>query len=309
MRPYMKGKGVGMAADERPPVCDYEGSDYQQSFWGAGSRRYEDGAEALAIERLLPPGQGRMLELGAGAGRNSRRYRGYQQVVLLDYSRSQLAQARQRLAGEAHYLYVAADAYRLPFAPAQFQAATMIRTLHHMAEPALVLAELRHVLVGGAPFLLEFANKRNLKAILRWLVGRQAWSPFGPEPVEFVALNFDFHPRTIEHWLEAAGFTVEACRSVSHFRWEPLKRIAPLSLLLALESLAQPTGRWWQLTPSVFLRSRAVGQPSKPQGEGFWRCPHCRSLKVTEVEGGVRCHQCGRLWPKRDGIYDFKEPV
>ena len=25
-----------------PPVCDYEGSDYQQSFWDAGQRAYED---------------------------------------------------------------------------------------------------------------------------------------------------------------------------------------------------------------------------------------------------------------------------
>jgi ubiquinone/menaquinone biosynthesis C-methylase UbiE len=297
-----------MSAGQRPPVCDYEGSDYQQSFWGAGSRQYEDRAEALAIARMLPAGQGRLLELGAGAGRNSPRYLGFDQVVLLDYSRTQLAQARQRLAGDGRYLYVAADAYRLPFAPAQFQAATMIRTLHHMAEPELVLSELRQVLAAGAPFLLEFANKRNLKAILRWLVGRQDWSPFSGEAVEFVELNFDFHPRSVERWLERAGFKVEGRRAVSHFRWEPLKKVVPLGLLMALESMAQPTGRWWQLTPSVFLRSRAVGEPSEPVAGGFWRCPHCRSLDLAEEEAGLRCTQCGRLWPVRDGIYDFKDP-
>jgi SAM-dependent methyltransferase len=301
--------GAGMTASERPPVCDYEGSEYQRTFWDDGTRQYEDGAEALAIERLLPAGRGRLLELGAGAGRNSRRYQGYRQVVLLDYSRTQLAQARERLGEGERYLFVAADAYRLPFAPAVFQAATMIRALHHMAEPEQVLAEARGVLQAGAPFLLEYANKRNLKAILRWLLRRQSWSPFTAEPVEFAELNFDFHPRAVGRWLERAGFTVEACRTVSHFRWEPLKRALPLGLLLALEAAAQPTGRWWQLSPSVFLRSRAVGEPAVANGTSFWRCPVCRSLELEETERGLRCLECGRVWGQRQGIYDFKEPL
>jgi len=31
-----------------PPVCDYEGSDYQTSFWDKGGREYEDRTEAIA---------------------------------------------------------------------------------------------------------------------------------------------------------------------------------------------------------------------------------------------------------------------
>ena len=52
-----------------PPVCDYEGSDYQDRFWEEGGRAYEDGAEVLALKRLLPKGGSHLLELGAGAGR------------------------------------------------------------------------------------------------------------------------------------------------------------------------------------------------------------------------------------------------
>ena len=55
-----------------PPVCDYEGSDYQDRFWEEGGRAYEDGAEVLALKRLLPKGGRHLLELGAGAGRNTR---------------------------------------------------------------------------------------------------------------------------------------------------------------------------------------------------------------------------------------------
>ena len=41
---------------DTPPVCNYEGSDYQTSVWEQGGREYEDRAEAIALERLLPPG-------------------------------------------------------------------------------------------------------------------------------------------------------------------------------------------------------------------------------------------------------------
>ena len=93
------------------------------------------------------------------------------------------------------YIYVAADVYRLPFVAGLFDAATMIRVLHHMADAPLALQQVHQVLQPEAVFILEFANKHNLKAILRYLLKKQSWSPFTLEPVEFAALNFDFHPK------------------------------------------------------------------------------------------------------------------
>ncbi len=55
----------------QPPVCDYDGSDYQSSFWDKGGREYEDRVEAIALKRLLPQSGHLLLELGAGAGRNT----------------------------------------------------------------------------------------------------------------------------------------------------------------------------------------------------------------------------------------------
>ncbi|HMA06996.1 MAG TPA: class I SAM-dependent methyltransferase, partial [Ramlibacter sp.] len=192
----------------RPPVCDYEGSDYQSSFWERGGRLYEDRAEAIALRRLLPARGGLMLELGAGAGRNTPRYTGFERIVLVDYSRSQLEQARARLGDSGRYVYVAADIYRLPFVDGLFDAATMIRTLHHMADAPKALAQVHAVLAPGATFILEFANKRNFKSIARFALGRQDWNPFTPEPVEFARLNFDFHPRTVRLWLESLRFKI-----------------------------------------------------------------------------------------------------
>ena len=292
----------------QPPICDYEGSDYQERFWERGAREYEDRAEAIALRRLLPAGGERLLEVGAGAGRHTPRYRGFRQVVLLDYARSQLARARERL-GDQGYLYVAADVYRMPFAPGLFDAATMIRTLHHMAEPQRALACVRRTLRPGAVFILEFANKRNLKAILRWAARRQDWCPFDLQPVEFAPLNFDFHPRAVEAWLAEAGFALGRRLTVSHFRLAPLKRLVPAGLLAGLDGLLQWTGRWWQLTPSVFFAARAVGEPrAAPEGV-FWRCPACGGLDLPAEVHGLRCASCGRLWALREGIYDFKAPL
>jgi ubiquinone/menaquinone biosynthesis C-methylase UbiE len=292
--------------ETKRPICDYEGSDYQQRFWERGDRRYEDRVEAIALGRLLPAGEGILLEVGAGAGRNSARYQGFERIVLMDYSRTQLGQARNRLGPSRRYLYVAADVYSMPFAPAVFDAATMIRTLHHMVEPLSALRCVRQTLHTGADFVLEYANKRNLKAILRWLLRRQDWNPFDPEPVEFVELNFDFHPKSVETWLRTADFEIRRRLTVSHFRLDLLKRLIPLRVLVSLDAILQWTGALWQYTPSVFLHAKATGPDiSNPTG-AFWRCPKCAGVELLETSEGLRCQGCGRLWPLEAGIYDFK---
>lgn len=289
---------------EKPPVCDYEGSDYQTSFWECGGRAYEDAVEQVALRRLLPLAGKWMLELGAGAGRNTPRYPGYERIVLLDYSTTQLSQARQRLGDSPRYVYVAANIYHLPFVDGRFDGATMIRTLHHLAEARRALAEIRRTLHSGAIFILEYANKHNLKAILRYMLHRQSWSPYSPEPVEWTALHFDFHPATIRAWLQVCGFALEQQLTVSHFRIGALKRLVPLNVLVALDALCQPTGSLWQLTPSVFTRSRAIGETPPAAEDGLFACPACHApLGDTPLE--LIC-SCGKIWQVEDGIYNFK---
>lgn len=291
----------------QPPICDYEGSDYQTTFWEQGGREYEDRAEAIALRRLLPQGGQRLLEVGAGAGRNTPRYEGFKQIVLFDYSRTQLEQAQARLGRSDRFVYVVGDVYRLPFGEAVFDAATMIRTLHHISEPARALAPIRSSLVAGATFILEFANKRNLKAVLRYALGRQSWNPFDTQMVEFAPLNFDFHPAHVRALLEAEGFSVERQLTVSHFRLGLLKRLVPARILAALDGLLQPTGSWLQVTPSVFVEARLPG--SADMGELSFRCPVCGESQMGSVQTGLRCASCDSLWGVREGIYDFKAPL
>jgi ubiquinone/menaquinone biosynthesis C-methylase UbiE len=297
---------------ELPEICNYEGSGYRTDFWEGKGRDYEDAVERVALRRLLPRSGARYIEFGAGFGRLIDMAAAYNQVVVFDYSRSLLQQAQERLGMSERFLYVAADLNHLPFAPNSFDVAAMIRVMHHMPHPQHVLAEIRATLTPQARFILEFANKLNLKAILRYLVGAQEWNPFDPAPVEFVKLNFDFHPEQMRAWLDEAGFRPEQTLAVSWLRAGFLKRRLPLNALRGIDSLLQYLGPVLPLAPSVFIKNRTtsteVAQPVVPADRLFVNPMHKESVLVREGDV-MRCPQTGMRWAVRDGIYDFKEPI
>ena len=302
-----------MMAQAIRPVCDYEGSAYRTEFWGQG-REYEDTVERVALRHLLPPIGRRLIEIGAGYGRLADLYSGYDEVVFFDYALSQLRQAHELWGdvapgGRPRYVYVAGDFYNLPFASGLFDTVTTVRTIHHAADAPAVLQGVARILAPGGTFVLEFANKRNVKAVLRYLVRRQDWSPFDREPIEFVKLNFDFHPAWMKERLAEVGLQVRELRTVSHFRLGVLKRLVPTGLLVSLDRLFQPTGALWQLTPSVFARCETrADKPAAPSG-AFFRCTICGSTMLEDEGDALYCIDCGARFAVRDGVYDFKAPL
>jgi ubiquinone/menaquinone biosynthesis C-methylase UbiE len=295
--------------DPEPRVCDYEGSSYRTDFWVGQGREYEDLAERIALGHLLPPSGQRLLDIGAGFGRLSQFYDGYEQVVLLDYSRSLLRQAQARLGRDRRIFYVAASFYTMPFVRGAFDAAMMVRVMHHVADVPGLLDQVARALLGGGSFVLEFASKRHLKAMLRYALRRQRWSPYDPDPYEFVEMNFDFHPAWMQQRLDEAGFHVKRRRTVSHFRLPLLKNLVPPGVLATLDGLCQPTGAWWQLTPSIFVHCTTGGAAgSLPTGDLFC-CPACDCDRLEQSAAALACPGCGRRWPIEDGIYNFKEPL
>jgi ubiquinone/menaquinone biosynthesis C-methylase UbiE len=289
-------------------VCDYEGSRYRYDFWEGQGREYEDLAERIALRSLLPASGDLLVEIGAGYGRLADLYAGYQRVVLLDYARSQLEEAQQYLSASDRFIFVVGDVYRLPFVNNLFNALTMVRVMHHLVDVPRALVELQRITRSEGVAILEHASKQHLKSIARWLLRRQTWNPFDPQPVEFVELNYDFHPGWMRQQLTEASFRVEKVRSVSHFRIPLLKKILPPRWLAAGDALAQPTGQWWQLTPSVFVRARAMKSSSGPPS-GFFCCPICRSVDLSPERASLICENCGRHWRTDGGIYDFKTPL
>ncbi|MEZ4517166.1 MAG: class I SAM-dependent methyltransferase [Chloroflexota bacterium] len=296
---------------DQPPVCDYEGSDYRTRFWEDQGRDYEDQAERVALRRLLPPTGDTLLDVGAGFGRLANEYTGYRRVVLFDYSRSLLREAQAHIGDDPRYIYVAGNWYNLPFVGGLFDTLVQVRTLHHAADAPGLFRELGRVSRPSGTYVLEFASKHNLKAIARYALGQQGWSPFDRQPVEFVDLNFDFHPQWINEQLAAAGFEPGQCLTVSHFRFGPIKKVVPTGLLVSLDSMAQRTGNWWQLSPSVFVLNRHEDGGPTADPDAFFACPTCRT-PLGEPDGDLLvCPNpaCGARWRVSDNLYDFKEPV
>lgn len=303
---------------DRPTICDYEGSNYRTEFWEGQGRDYEDRVERVALRRLLPERGQRLLEIGAGFGRLTSEYtERYDQVVLLDYSFSQLEYARETLGASDKFVYVAADAYHLPFRPARFDGVSMIRTIHHMKNVNAALREVAKVLTLNGTFILEHANKRNLKAIARYALRRQSWSPYSYEPYEFVELNFVFQPRFMRDMLNLNGFAVERRVPVSFFRMGAFKRLLPLETLVKLDGALQHTGAF--ISPSIFIRASRRADVPHPKDSAhanafnadpstfdpLFACPKTGGPLVREGDEMVSL-VTGLRYAVRDGIYDFK---
>ena len=256
---------------------------------------------------MLRGGGRRVLEVGAGFGRLSDEFAAFDQVVLLDYSLSQLQYAQEHHGQSSHFIYVAADAYRLPFKPGVFDAATMIRVIHHMANVQRVLDQVSRVLIKDGVFILEHANKRHLKAMARYALKKQTWNPHAREPVEFVELNFDFHPTYITEALTDAGFKVERRVPVSFFRVDALKRSVNTQLLASMDGLLQTTGAL--VSPSVFIRARRIeAGPMQISAPSIFACPDCGGELLHQGDEMV-CPKDLHRYAIRDGIYDFKSPI
>lgn len=299
------------------PVIDYEGSQYKNDFWVGQGRNYEDASERLALRRLVRAKGRRIAEIGAGFGRLADLYLGYEQIILFDYSRTLLQDAAQRWGDDPRFVFVAGNVYQLPLATGVLDTLVMVRVMHHLADVALALRNLQRVLHKESTAVLEFASKRNLKAMARWLARRQTWSPFSTEPVEFVKLNFDFHPAWMQQKLDEAGFDVQQRLAVSHFRVPLLKQVMSPQLLAQMDSILFGVGGYYPLSPSVFVQARPQGAADRAevgthpdQVAALFVCPRCADGELTRVdEDLLQCTACDVRYARTQAVWDFKDTV
>lgn len=284
---------------------DYEGSRWREEFWRG--REYEDRVERIAITHLLPPTGKRLVEIGAGFGRLADLYRGYERVILLDYARSMLKDARDRLGDDPRFTFVAADLYNLPFATNALDTALTIRVLHHVANIPAAFAEIARTVRPGGVYLTDFANKRHLKALVKYHLGRAGgMNPYSTEPYEFVQLNFDYHPSYISSHLDNVDLQIRAQRAVSTFRIGGLKRVVPTSLLVSMDSSLQQVSAPLKIAPSIFFRTESV-KPGRPHlNESLWRCVKCHAEQISADGATMQCDACGTHYLCKEGIWELK---
>ena len=287
-------------------IISYEGSSYKTDFWEGQGREFEDLTEHNALRRILPSTGGTLIEIGAGFGRLADIYSGYEEIILLDYSLSLLSEAKKTFGKDSKYKFVAANVYHLPLVDNLADAIVMIRVAHHLEAVQSALSEIHRVLQGGKPFILEYANKRNAKAIARYLLKKQTWSPFDKSPYEFTSLNFDFHPQWMNETIQTAGFRTEEELSLSNFRLQAIKNRIPPQILAKIDNTIAGPGAILKLSPSILTKNISQKQPGPTSGH--FQCPKCGSAHLVQTEAAITCLECASLWPIHDGIIDFRYP-
>jgi SAM-dependent methyltransferase len=125
--------------------------NYDLQRFGGPSGAWVNAREIALARALLPP-TGRILDLGCGTGRLSRRLiaDGYD-VVLLDASEAMLARAVPATGAPA----VLGDAFALPFAPASFDAIVALRVAFHFAELGQLVHSVAPLLRPGGRFVFD----------------------------------------------------------------------------------------------------------------------------------------------------------
>jgi SAM-dependent methyltransferase len=103
---------------------------------------------------------GRVLDVGTGRGQFVHdlrdELRGYAEIIGLDISDEGQAEFMAAFSAIPEIRFVVADAMAMPFADAWFDTVAIAGSLHHMAEPDRVLAEMWRVLrTGGALIVYE----------------------------------------------------------------------------------------------------------------------------------------------------------
>jgi len=297
------------------PVIDYEHSQYRADFWVGQGRQYEDAVERLALRRMLPAHGGRVAEIGAGFGRLADLYAGYEQVLLFDYSRTLLQDAARDLGQDPRFVFVAGNIYSLPLASGILDSLVMVRVMHHLADVPAALQQLRRTMHRHSVGVIEFANKRNLKALMRWGMRRQAWSPLSEEPLEFVELNYDFHPAWMDRRFAEAGLRIERRYAVSHFRLGALKSRVNPETLARIDSWLFAVGGTYPLAPSVFWKVcvpqggvRSTVEAGDQSTAQLLRCPRCATEPLERIgDDCVECAMCRSRYARREGVWDLKE--
>ncbi|MCL2094645.1 class I SAM-dependent methyltransferase [Candidatus Saccharibacteria bacterium] len=240
-------------------VIDYDGYDYADDFWGNGKREYEDQADRLAIQRLLPKKAANFIDVAGGYGRLADEYlnRGYGKVTLFDYSKDLLNQAKKHYGAKLHTQQ--GDAYQMPFQDASCDALMMVRATHHFSDFDQVVSEISRILKPGGIAVIELANKRTLPRVFRYWFGRSKVNPFSHDSIDITGKGFyNYHPKYAEALFAAHGLKVQKILSVSNLRSNRLKRTFSTKFLMSIEKFSQRALAPFRFGPSVYYQLKKV---------------------------------------------------
>jgi len=303
---------------------DYENYDYRE-FWEDDKRAYEDASERLALGKLFKTVKksGVIIDIGCGYGRLFNEYRDFDRIIMMDYSLNNLKNTKNTVLDYLKHNktefdkvhFVAADALNLPFRNETFDAAISVRIVHHLTNPEKFISETGRVLKNKGLFILEFANKRNLKNIFKFIFGKLRQSPFSPQPYMIGETIQDNHPSVIISFFKKNSLKINKIISVSNLRSGFLKRKLNQRNLLRLENISQGMFSLCKLGPSIFIKAfknkngnMDIIEKIPQKFTEMLLCPECKNLesKLEISENFLVCNFCGSKYTVSDGIFDLR---
>ena len=205
--------------DSAREAADYDAMDHREV-----NRRFVD--DFLALWGRDATAAARILDLGTGTAQIPlelcRRSSGAK-VIAVDaaWHMLELAKKNVRAAGlEERILLERVDAKRLPYSDGQFDAVISNSIVHHIPEPATVLAEAVRVLKPGGAILFRDLMRPESPAELERLVEMYAAGANGHQQHMFAAsLHAALSVEDVRAMVAALGFAAETVQATSDRHW------------------------------------------------------------------------------------------
>jgi ubiquinone/menaquinone biosynthesis C-methylase UbiE len=241
----------------------YDTYDYPAYWIG---RDYEHESEVLAIRAFLEkiPRIRTILEVGAGFGRLVPAYAFRAKKIILSDPSSKLLKICKLSYPEENFGFVQTCAEKLAkrVRSKSVDLAVCVRVVHHVEEIDELIENICRVLKDKGYLILEFANKKHLKATILQILKGNFTFPIdifpsdkrSPRSIKRNTLPFlNYHPDEIKRKLIECDFRIVETRSVSNIRSPFLKKYFSTEFLISLERVLQVPLSYLNFGPSVFI--------------------------------------------------------
>lgn len=247
-------------------AAHYDNYDYP-SYWEG--RDYEHKAELICIDSLLKKIKKLKViaEYGAGYGRliPSYFYRA-DKIIISDPSNRLLKIARLKYSSKKiKFIQSTIENIDKKVKKNSIDLVIIVRVLHHIKDLDKAMTSITNTLRPGGYLIIEFANKKHLKEIIRQVLKGNITYPLdifskdlrSKKNIKKKTISFiNYHPDYIKYKLNQHGYALLDKKSVSNVRLNFFKKHITLDSLIYLEKIIQNTMSLFNIGPSIFYLAK-----------------------------------------------------